>query len=420
MPEIFEGFVDVVLPGGDGLIRRPTLGDVFVGNVVAGDTILFKIGQKKRGVWRGELVEILKPALQRVNPPCAVALSCGGCALQAMSPVEQASLKTSWVTQAFQNDISASTEIIPLQPQTHAFAGRRRVRWFVANKQLGFRQRYSHQIIPTSECVALSQTLDVLRQQLNAHLQVLPDHIQSIQAIELSNGTHIVLESEHQAPAHVELPEMNHCQWWWRSLGSPAIKPLQQPVLPLFDHIDANPFSEQPIPIQIGPNDFIQGHAQGNQTLIHQILNWSEGSQRVVDLFSGCGNLSLPIASALGAKVIGAELNQQSVQAANQNAKRLGLNAKYETLDLFGKFNIEPFIAADILIIDPPRKGAKNICHKIQQFFPRQIIMVNCDPAAGGRDAKALQQAGFKLKALRPLDLFPYAGHVEAVSLWVS
>jgi len=415
MPEILEGIVEKVLPGGDGIVRRDGQ-SIFIPNTVVGDTISYHITDKKRGVWRGKLVEVLNPSPHRISSPCPVAESCGGCALQAMQPKIQAELKTSWVTDAFQPFITENTEVIPIQAQNNSFAGRRRVRWFVQGGKLGFRKRFSHDIVPTDNCVALTSSLDTLRKTLEAI--PLPSQVQSIQAVELSNGFHIILESESTCPTDFKPEHTNNQQWWWRNTQTSFSKALHKPVLNLYDNIDLKPWLDDSLAIEIGANDFVQGHAEGNQTLISQILEWSKGSKRVADLFSGCGNLSLPIAKALGAEIKGAELNPASVKAANANAKRLGLHASYEVMDLLDTFNTESFVAADTLILDPPRKGARRICQHINKLFPNQIIMVNCDVAAGARDAQALVKAGFRLKALRPLDLFPYTGHVEVLSLW--
>jgi len=415
MTQVFTGTVDIVLHGGDGLVRCDKQ-SVFIPNTVAGDTVSYSITDKKRGVLRGELLEIIQASPNRVPAPCNVANTCGGCALQPMNLAEQARLKTTWVTDAFQTFIQPHTQVSPLSSHHDGFAGRRRVRWFFENGKLGFRKRYSHDLVHSETCIALTSTLDALRNQLEP--LNLPSQIQSIQAVELNNGVHIILESEQACPEISNLSPEEGQQWWWRQLGTPSIKALNKPVQQLFDHVALNPFKQQNLAIEIGANDFVQGHQQGNQALIQQILVWSEGSNRVADLFSGCGNLSLPIAAAHGAQIIGAELNDASVKAANNNAKRLGLRAQYQSLDLFSNFTKEPFIGADTLIIDPPRKGAQRICQHIQSFFPKQVILVNCDVAAGARDAKALSQAGFQLKALRPLDLFPYAGHVESLSLW--
>ncbi len=415
MPETLSGHIQTVAYGGDGITHHDN-NTVFIPNTIAGEDIRYRITDKKRGVMRGKLDEISKPSPQRVSPPCAVSETCGGCALQHMHLSAQADLKTSWVLDAFKPFISDNTEFTPLQPHHSGFAGRRRVRWFVQNGKLGFRKRFSHDLTHTHHCNALSKGLDRLRHTLEA--LSIPASIQSIRATQLHNGTHIILESDQTCPDDFTVPHNPHQQWWWRKLDSPSIKALLKPTQTLFDRI-ALP-DNQHIDIEIGANDFVQGHQQGNQMLIQQIIAWSQGSQRIVDLFSGCGNLSLPLAQALGAQVQGAELNPASVKAANSNAKRLKLDAHYQTMDLFGSFDLESFIGADTLILDPPRKGAKRICQHIRQLFPKQIIMVNCDLAAAKRDAKALFDAGFTLKALRPLDLFPYTGHVETLSLWVS
>ncbi len=415
MPDIIEGHIQAVVYGGDGLTHHENT-TVFIPNTIAGEDILYRITDKKRGVLRGKLDEVSKPSAQRVSPPCAVSEICGGCALQHMHLSAQADLKTSWVLDAFKPFITDTTDFTPLLPHHSGFAGRRRVRWFREGHKLGFRKRFSHDLTHTHHCNALTENLDKLRSTLEA--LSLPASIQSIQATQLHNGTHIILESEQTCPDDFTAPQTPHQQWWWRKLGSPSIKALLKPTQTLFDRI-ALP-ENQHMDIEIGANDFVQGHQQGNQMLIQQIIVWSQGAQRVVDLFSGCGNLSLPLAQALDAQVHGAELNPASVKAANNNAKRLKLDARYQTMDLFGRFDLESFIGADTLILDPPRKGAKRICQHIHQLFPKQIIMVNCDIAAGARDAKALSVAGFTLKALRPLDLFPYTGHVETLSLWVS
>ena len=103
---------------------------------------------------------------------------------------------------------------------------------------------------------------------------------------------------------------------------------------------------------------------------------------------------------------------------ANASARRYGLDARYEPVNLFEPFDLSGFCGADVLILDPPRKGAKRICRSMGALLPSRIIMVNCDAASGARDAAELRQLGYHLRALRAFDLFPYTDHVEAMSLW--
>ena len=418
---IAEGIVDCIVPGGEGIVRLQG-DDIFISHVAVGDRVRFAIESKRRGVWRAKLLQVVSASNQRVSAPCPVASDCGGCALQHLSLRSQAALKSSWVEQAFSKLISQSTAFTPIQERDEGFAGRRRVRWFVGETEgLGFHQRNSHDVVTTPQCLALSQELDVLRGQLESQLHLLPPQLKSIQAVALSNGVHVVLEAEGSKPesfSPIALATEQAIQCWWRDTNTSFTKPLHKPIQVLFDRISLQPYADSSIAIQVGANDFIQGHQQGNQQLVTQMLQWCEGSKRVVDLFSGCGNLSLPIAAAFSATIVGAELNPHSVQAANNNAKRLQLDASYQTLDLFSPFHMEAFVGADTLIIDPPRKGAKHICRIISQLFPKQIIMIHCDLASGVRDGAFLKEQGYVLRALRPLDLFPLTGHVEVMSLW--
>jgi len=266
----------------------------------------------------------------------------------------------------------------------------------------------------------LRETIELVFNQ-SAISQACLSGIASVQALELSDGVHVVIESEgkvmsssvQSADLKIELDGIP-LQWWFRNAS--GTMPVTKPVLPLHDTITID---DVEVDIRIGPEDFVQGHAEGNRQMIGQIIEWSQDARFVVDLFSGVGNLSLSVAKVTCARVLGAELNRVSVQAANTNAKRLGLDAQYSQVNLFETFDAELYAGADLIILDPPRRGANKVCEMMGRLLPARIVMVNCDPASGGRDAGVLHSLGYRLHTLRALDIFPYAGHVEAMSLWV-
>ncbi|MDX8406841.1 MAG: methyltransferase, partial [Mariprofundaceae bacterium] len=293
---------------------------------------------------------------------------------------------------------------------------RRRLRWQVGRDEegsfLGFFAPLSHRPIRQRTCMAITEPLQALhdlleRQDLNG--------LDQVQAVQLADGIHVVFESG-QAPS-LKLPETLDklaVQGWWRSEG--VSRPLTRPVKRLHDVLPAGDGGA--VELEIGPDAFVQGQFEGNHALIAQIQAWAGKPRRVADLFCGAGNLSLPLAVATGASVFGAELSQASVNAASRNAKLLGVNGSFVRANLFEDFAYEPYIGADVLILDAPRRGAKRICSRIQQLMPKKIIMVSCDIAAGARDGSLLAGHGYRLQALRALDMFSYAGHVEAISLW--
>lgn len=403
-----------ILPGGETLVRAEEGITILVQNAVPGDHVLVRPLGKRRGAMRGEMVELLTASEKRVAAPCPVAAECGGCSLQFIAPADQRTLKSEWVTDAFRSLIQADTVITGVSEE--AVGLRRRVRWVMGKSEHGcvpgFYASASHQVVYHSQCAAVTPTLN----QLHDYLQQRADlcDVEAIQAVELSDGIHVVIEGN--AGTLCGFPEQLDgmpLQWWWRH--EQVTRPLTRPVQ-LFH--DALPAGAADVMLAVGPDDFVQGQQAGNRALISLIQQWSGPVRRIADLFCGIGNLSLPLAVATGAMVCGAELNPASVRAATHNARRLGVAGHFEQANLFEQFEMESYIAADVLILDPPRRGAKRICSHIGQLMPKKIIMISCDPVAGARDGALLQQQGYRLKRLQALDLFAYAGHVEAMSLW--
>lgn len=412
--QIREGRAGPILPGGESVVNIDDA-TVLVSNAVPGDLLSVRITSKRRGVLRGEIVELLEPAAERIASPCPVADRCGGCALQSLSGELQAELKSGWVKSAFAKLIDSDSEWITAV--YHEGRCRRRLRWFVGHDIegafLGFYAHASHNPVRHQGCMAVTPELNALRQQIEAKVAL--DAITSIQALQLGDGIHVIVETE-TAPYPVEMDKAIGVplQWWWRD-GKGITRPLQKPVIAFHDLL---PAGNRDVALAVGPDGFVQGQMEGNRELIAQIIDWAGPVRRVADLFCGIGNLSLPLAVATGAEVVGAELNAASVRAALSNANALGVKANYHVANLFEAFEPEPYTGADLLILDPPRRGARRICSDILRLLPARIIMVSCDAAAGARDGALLKEKGYRLKALRALDLFPGAGHVETMSLW--
>jgi len=413
---MMKGVAEKILPGGEALVRVDGKA-VLVANAVPGDVLDLNITGKRRGVLRADIVRVVEASDQRVSPDCPVDGACGGCALQFISESKQMDVKSAWVADAFEVLIDHETEYLPVDEYERRY--RRRVRWIVGNDDqgcfLGFYALASHRAVRHEHCMIATEALNAVRDWVERNVDL--ETVTSVQAVQLDDGVHIVLETE-VCPDNIESAPVGGLpvQYWWRDKAG-ITRPLKKPILAFHDLL---PSSNQDIRLRVGPDDFVQGQRQGNRELITQIQQWAGPVNRIADLFCGIGNLSLPLAVATGAEVFGAELNPASVRAASANAKALGVESQFVVANLFESFDKEPYIGADVLILDPPRRGAKRICHHIAQLLPKKIIMVSCDVAAGARDGALLRSQGYRLKALRALDLFPYAGHVEAMSLWVQ
>jgi len=406
-----------MLPGGETVVRLGDKTTVLVANAIEGDRLRVRLLAKRRGVQRGVIEEIVEAGPDRISAACPVAAECGGCALQFLATDAHARLKSAWVHDAFSALIQADSIWIPAVPVQSA--SRRRVRWVVtADKQgmfSGFYAHASHRVIRHQQCMTLTSALTDLHALLQSCLD---ENIEAVQAVEVTDGIHVVLEvKSNKYPDIKDLYDVLAgglgVQWWWRYEG--VTRPLTRPVKCLHD---ALPIGDRDILLTVGPDDFVQGQQAGNRQLIALVQQWSGKPRRIADLFCGIGNLSIPLAVVNGAELFGAELNLASVRAAAANAERLGVKARFVQANLFEDFDIEPYIGADVLILDPPRRGAKRICNRMTSLMPKKVIMVSCDPAAGARDGAMLQQQGYRLKALQALDLFAFAGHVESLSLW--
>lgn len=413
--QTLQGRAGPILPGGESLVLAD--GDtVLVANAVPGDLLAIHISDKRRGVWRGEIVEVLEASDQRITPACPVADLCGGCALQSISGADQAELKSEWVKNGFASVMGSDTAWSPIVWQEDRF--RRRVRWSVGSDReglfLGFKALASHQPVRHRTCPVITPALNQLARLIEKLVPL--NGVTTVQALQLADGIHLILETE-LAPEAVKIDQIEGLllQWWWRDAQG-ITRPLKKPTVPFHDLL---PAGKKDVALTVGPDGFVQGQAEGNRELIAQIQAWAGKPKRIADLFCGIGNLSLPLAAATGAEVFGAELNAASVRAAIANAKALHVKASFAVANLFEDFDVEPYIGADLLLLDPPRRGAKRICEQISRLLPKQIIMVSCDVAAGARDGAILKKQGYQLKALRALDLFPGAGHVEAMSLWI-
>ena len=430
MSDVLTAKVRCLLPGGDALVdissQHISHKTCLVRQAIPGDVLSLSNIHKRRSIARASFSSVEESSDKRVHAKCSVAASCGGCALQYLHVNEHAEIKSQWVHDAFSKTITKDSQWLPIQQMDmhDESQHRRRVRWHIGrNKQgqviLGFRGYQSHDVIEAEFCMVITSELDALRKALQLafigsafETHEMPE---SVYAVQLSTGIHVVLE--YEGTCHMELmPDIAWqgmvLQCWCRD--KQGLRALNKPVYQLYDKL---PAGLADIAVHIGPDDFVQGQQRGNRMMIDQISSWSEGAKHVVDLFSGAGNLSLPLA-ALGMQVLGAEVNMASVRAANANAKRLKLSATYQQADLFGRFDVSPFVGADVLIVDPPRKGAKNICSLMNRLLPKKVILVHCDVISGGRDAQEMKQQGYVLHALRALDLFPYSGHVESMSLW--
>ena len=179
---------------------------------------------------------------------------------------------------------------------------------------------------------------------------------------------------------------------------------------------------EMEITFEFSPLDFTQVNLSVNQKMTQLALDLLDlqPGERVLDLFCGLGNFSLPLAKAVGETgfVIGVEGSEAMTERAKVNATANGLNhTEFYAQDLTQDFSDKPWVGnVDALLIDPPRSGAIEVMQYLDKFDAKRIVYVSCNPITLARDTAVLLEKGYKLTHAGVMDMFCHTGHVESIA----
>ena len=292
------------------------------------------------------------------------------------------------------------------------------------NVTLGFRAKYSQQIVDINSCVVAAPQLNKLIDPLRIWLQSLSNspvtHIELVgyeqhHAVVIRHSRKLNQESKYALSQR--LAELD-CLVWFQSQkqgnlegenGETADPRLVYRIAP-YD-----------ISLQYHPQDFIQANLRLNTKMVEQALSLlkPQADEHFADFFCGIGNFSLPLAR-LAASVHGFEGVQAMVDRAVANAQ-----ANQFTNVQFSQANLGALGASvydmrriDGLLLDPPRSGAKLICEKINRISPKRLVYISCNPATFSRDAQILCANNYRLTASGLLDMFPQTSHSEVIGMF--
>jgi len=424
-PPFKKVWIEKLIEGGYGLARMNGQ-VVFVPFTLPGETALINPKESRKGFIQAEPVQILSPSSKRISPPCVLFQKCGGCQLQHIDPQYQADLKTAIFKETLMRigKINPSTiyDII-FSPKSYHYRNRCQIRVGYQKERnlLGYNALRTHRLVPIENCPLLEPVLNETLHTLSKILRV-PFSIPGLRKI------------------HIQLSPENHKILLSLFIAGKPPYPMEQlyeqfrQSLPLvgcsvFSSLGRQQFGENHLyyrlvglTLKAQESTFVQVNWDLNKRLLETVLKYSGPLQNltVLDLFSGMGNFSLPLAKA-GAKVIGVDENPSSIQDAVENAKKNNIgNCRFFTanlnrgipknLSIKGKYHL--------LLLDPPREGlSKNLIKKIMGLSIPKIIYISCSSSTLARDLHLLLQNHHRLKAIQPLDFFPQTSHLETVSL---
>lgn len=404
---------------------------VFLDGALPGERVQFFYARQRARYDEGRVVRVLEPAPARVTPPCPHFGTCGGCSLQHLAPQQQLQHKQATVLEQLQRIGGIQPEAL-LPPLAGSGRGyRRKARLavkFVTKKKavlVGFREKHSPFVADLSGCEVLHPSVGTRLQDLRALVGELSTY-DKIPQIEVAVGDettalvfrHLAELSSSDIEKLKAFSEQHRISIFLQSGGLETIQPLwPRDPPPLYYTL------EDGLSVYFHPADFIQVNAEVNRFMVARVLELLDvqPSDRVLELFSGIGNFSLPIAKRV-ATLTALEGDAALVARAEANAKRNGIdNIIFHVTDLTDSESCAAFVEGpyDSLLLDPPRTGASEVIEALDLETVKRLVYVSCNPATLARDAAILDdKKGFKLSCLGLIDMFPHTSHVETVALF--
>lgn len=404
----------------------------FIDGALPGERVIFRYTRRRGRFDEGTTLQVLAPASERAAPRCSHFGVCGGCSLQHLRSEIQIVHKEAVMLEQLQH-IGAVRPLSVSAPLTGPlWAYRRKARLAVKYVEkkggvlVGFREKRTSYVADLFGCEVLDPKVGHKLPELRTLIGRLTVY-DKIPQIEVACGDEIcALVFRHLVPLTAEdkqrlkeFGERHGLMIYSQSGGVDSVSALwpEQPA-PLSYALGEN----EPV-IYFEPMDFTQVNADLNRAMLHRVLALLalDGTDRVLELFSGLGNFTLPMARRV-AHVTAVEGDNGLVRRAKANAECNGIgNIEFHAIDLSDPGMSATFFTErfDKLLLDPPRSGAQVIIGHLGYHDVRRLVYVSCNPGTLARDAGVLvAEKGFRLVSCGVMDMFPHTAHVESIALF--
>jgi len=418
---------------GRGVARRDGEGGkvTFITGALPGEVVAAEPTARNRHFDEARTIEVVQASPQRVTPRCPHFGVCAGCVLQHLEESQQIVAKQRVLIDNLTRigHVTPGTVLPPLVGDSWGY--RRKGRFSVRRVEkkdktlVGFRELDPRFVADLSQCLTVIPEIGMKVGVLSEFIETL-DGKRDIPQIEFIAGDDaIMLTIRHMQP----LSDADRAAWiafgqahgFAISLqpgGVESVQPLWPAEVPLS-------FKLAPWDVELAfrPLDFIQVNAKLNvQMIAHALALLDAGpDERVLDLFCGLGNFTLPLARTVR-NVVGVEGDAGLVARARENAVRNGLeNAEFHAADLTQDQRQASWMRQgfDKLLLDPPRSGAIEVLQQLPLKQFKRIVYVSCHPGSLARDAGYLvNEQGFTLVSAGAMDMFPHTAHVESIAVF--
>jgi 23S rRNA (uracil1939-C5)-methyltransferase len=395
----------------------------FVRHAAPGDEVEIEVEEDHRTYAYARATRVVTPGAVRREPPCEYLPRCGGCPWQHVAYDAQAEAKEAAVRDLLARLGGIDPKVVrPIVRAPAELGYRRRLSLRVDGREVGFLEGASHDLVPVERCLLGQERLHGAIPLARAFVAALATRVNRVEVVATGDDDRIALVAQadgEQVASDAEVGEellrreprlaalVLRGRGYRRLWGDDRVR------VPLVDGDE----------MWLRAGDFSQVSDHGNAELIRIVLEHAAptGEQRVADLYAGAGNLSLPLARR-AAMVTAVERTPTAVEAARENARRLGIR----NLELIAgptesvlRGFVKRGVRFDTVVLDPPRSGAAEATTSLLSLAPGRIVYVSCNASTLARDLKTLSRR-YRVERVQPIDLFPQTYHVEAVALLVK
>lgn len=445
-----EYILDIVSQGyeGEGIAKINDTFTVFIEGALKGERVNVRIVKSKKSFAYGKLLEVIEPSLERCEAKCSIHKRCGGCKLQYSTYKEQLNFK-------FERVKDCITKIGKLDESIVQFPLGMDEPWRYRNKvqlpigmvngelKIGFFAPRSHEIIDMETCLIQDEIADkvvgITRTWIKKN-NIKPYNIDGkydetgilrhimirrgfttneVMVVLVTNGSKLPNKDEFISLITENIPGIKSIVQNINSKPTNVI--LGQECITLWGESTISDYIGE-FKFNISPLSFFQVNPVQTEVLYNKALEYAglTGDETVFDAYCGTGTITLFL-SQKAKKVYGVEIIPQAIENANINAKENNVNnveffvgeSEVVIPDLINKE-----IKADVVVVDPPRKGCDvKLLNAITNIDAKKIVYVSCDPSTLARDLAILEGNGYKTVRVQPVDMFPHTAHIETCVL---
>ena len=423
---------------------------VFVKDAIPGDYAQVKLIKVKKNYAYGRLEKVITPSPFRIEPKCAISRQCGGCQIQAMDYNRQLAFKENKVKNnlihigGFDKEfVDSVTE--PIVGMDNPYRYRNKAQFPIGTDKngniiAGFYAGRTHSIIPCTDCVlGVSENKMILDTIVSFMKEYgvtpydettgkgLVRHVLIRKGFATGQLMVCIVINGKKIPAEdiliKRLSEIENMTSVSVSINRENTNVIMGKGIRILWGSSTIEDTIKDVRFKISPLSFYQVNPVQTEKLYSLALEYAglTGKETVWDLYCGIGTISLFLAKA-AAKVYGVEIVPQAIEDAKENARINGMdNATFyvgKAEEVLPREYKEHGVYADVIVVDPPRKGCDNVClETMLKMQPKKIVYVSCDSATLARDLKILCDGGYKIKKVRAVDQFGHTVHGETVVL---